>query len=1071
MFNLFYRNTRLLVLAVCLILVAGLSSYYVLPRIEDPVVTGRNALVNTRFPGAGAERVEALVTEKLEDRLREIDEIKELRSVSRAGISTISIELRDEVYATADVWSRIRDKIDDSRGDLPGGAMEPQFDEIDPKVYALIVALRWEQDGEPSYAILQRLAEELDDELRGISGTEKVDLFGDPDEEIVVEIRAEELAALGLTAADVSRQLHASDAKVSTGLLRSDGGNLLLEVEGELDSLQRIGRTPIRYGSDGHFVLLGDAAAIKKGIVEPPRSLAVVGGRPAVALGAMVESNRRVDHWTDEARAVLGRFAEQLPRGVALDTVFEQDHYVTTRLHGLLWNLLLGGVAVVAVMLVMMGWRSALIVGCALPLSALMVLSGLRFLGIPLHQMSVTGLIIALGLLIDNAIVIVDEVRDKLRNGVSPAEAVARCVRHLAVPLFGSTFTTTLAFAPLVLMPGPVGEFTGPIAVSVILAVFSSLLLAMTVIPAVTALTSRTRGGTGRGSVDSTWYQNGFSHQAMLRLYRAILDRIFRRPVWGIALAAVLPIAGFIQARKLPEQFFPPADRDQFHIELELPPQASLAQTLATVSEARRLILANPEVDGVDWFLGQSAPSFYYNVIAKRKDTANYAQALVQLKSAEGSRQLIHRLQDELDAGLPEVQTLVRQLEQGPLFEAPVEVRIFGPDVERLRELGEQARQVLADLPDVIHTRADLGETLPKLTLRVDEEQARLAGLDHTSIARQMDSTLEGAVGGSVLEATEELPVRVRLSGDYRSRLERIASLDLLPSAAPLGEDRRHVPLNALAQIELVPEAAAIPRLDGRRMNEVLAFIPAGVLPSQTLDRFKRELAASDFQLPPGYTLEFGGEAAKRDDAVGMLLSSVAVLLVLMVATLVLSFGSFRVAGLIGMVALLAIGLGLGSLWLFGYPFGFMAIIGTMGLVGVAINDTIVVLATLRADSRASEGDPAAVREVVIRSSRHVFATTLTTMAGFTPLVLAGGDFWPPLAIAIAGGVAGATLLALFFAPAAYILAMRTNGTCALDGEQPNGVLRLARRCAGHCRGRRVDGVGTRSSHARVSKI
>jgi len=1055
MFNLFYRNTRLLVLLICLILVAGLSSYYVLPRMEDPVVTGRNALVNTRFPGAGAARVEALVTEKLEDRLREIDEIKELRSVSRAGISTISVELRDEVVAADEVWSRLRDKINDTRSELPAGAMEPEFDEIDPKVYALIVALRWDQDDEPNYAILRRRAEELDDELRAIPGTEKVDLFGDPDEEIVVEIRAEKLAALGLSVEDVSRQLRASDAKVPAGAVRGRRGNLLLEVEGELDSLERIGRTPIRYESDGRFVLLGDIAVIDKGIAEPPRSLAVVGGRPAVALGAIVESNRRIDHWTGEARAVLGRFADELPRGVALETVFEQDRYVSTRLRGLLWNLLLGGMAVVAVMLVMMGWRSALVVGFALPMSALMVLSGLRFLGIPLHQMSVTGLIIALGLLIDNAVVIVAEVRDRLRKGVSPAEAVAQSVRHLAVPLFGSTLTTTLAFAPLALMPGPVGEFTGSIAVSVILAVFSSLLLAMTVIPAVTALVDRADTDLGGDSAGGAWYESGFSRPGMLRVYRATLDRIFRRPVWGIALAVVLPIAGFFQARKLPEQFFPPADRDQFHIELELPPQASLAHTLATVSEARRLILAHPQVEGVDWFLGRSAPSFYYNVIAKREDTANYAQALVQLKSAHGTRQLIHRLQDELDAAIPEARTLVRQLEQGPLFEAPVEVRIFGPDVRRLRELGEQVRQVLAELPDVIHTRADLGEALPKLTLRVDEEQARLAGLDHASIARQMDGMLEGAVGGSVLEATEELPVRVRLSGEDRSRLEHVASLDLVPNAATGDHGRRYLPLTALAQIDLVPEAAAIPRLDGRRMNEVLAFIPAGVLPSGVLDQFQRELAVSKFQLPPGYTLQFGGEAAKRDDAVGLLLSSAAVLVVLMVATLVLSFGSFRVAGLIGLVALLAVGLGLGSLWLFGYPFGFMAIIGTMGLVGVAINDAIVVVAALRADPKAREGDPTAVREVVIRSTRHVLATTLTTMAGFTPLVLAGGGFWPPLAVAIAGGVAGATLLALYFVPAAYILL-----TCR--GRDPQ---RVAADGDGWWRTTRCHGFATPSRH------
>jgi multidrug efflux pump subunit AcrB len=478
------------------------------------------------------------------------------------------------------------------------------------------------------------------------------------------------------------------------------------------------------------------------------------------------------------------------------------------------------------------------------------------------------------------------------------------------------------------------------------------------------------------------------------------------------------------------EQFFPAADRDQVQIELELPSSASLRDTLATASRVREAVISRSEVDDVHWFLGESAPTFYYNVVMRRKNTSHYAQALVQLKSAEGARALIHQLQDQLDRQFPDARILVRQLEQGPPFDAPIEVRLFGPDIQRLRELGEQVRTVLVKTKDVIHTRSELSEALPKLALSIDEEQARLAGLDHESIAGQLDAILEGAVGGSVLESTEELPVRVRLPNSQRADLDRIASLDLLPSQARSLASHPGIPLSALADVNLVPELAAIARLDGQRMNEVQAFIPAGVLPADVLSRFQDRWEASGFELPPGYTVKFGGEAAKRNEAVGNLLANVGVLLVLMVATLVLSFGSFRIAGVIGAVAALAAGLGLGALWVFGYPFGFMAIVGTMGLIGVAINDAIVVMAALREDERARAGHPSAVREVVVRSTRHVVSTSLTTMAGFAPLVIAGGGFWPPLAVTIAGGVGGATILALYFVPSAYILAMCPGG-CA----------------------------------------
>ncbi len=1039
MSNLFYRNPRLLILAVSLILVAGFSSFYVLPRMEDPLLTERAANVNTRFPGADAERVESLVTEKIEEELREIDEIKEIRSSSRAGISTIAIELRDDVYKVDSVWSRIRDKIDDFTPNLPDGAFEPEFDQLDIKAYALIVALSWDRDSEPNYAILRRLAEQLEDEVRTVAGTEKVELFGDPDEEILVQIRPADLAALRLTVSDVSQQLFASDAKVSAGQVRGKTSDLVLEVDGELDTIARIGRTPINYGTDGRFVQLADIADIRRGYADPPGSLSLVNGRSAVALGVLVRSDYRIDHWSASVNEVLKQYEEQLPGGVELVNVFEQNRYVETRLAGLLFNLFLGGLAVLAVIWFMMGWRSAVIVGSALPLSALMVLAAMRFLAIPIHQMSVTGLIIALGLLIDNAIVMVDDVSEKLRGGIKAAEAVAKSVRHLAVPLFGSTLTTALAFGPIALMPGPAGEFVGSIAVSVILAIFSSFVLAMTVVPAFTALGIRLRSGSGTEAPRRSLMRDGFSHPKLTAAYRQSLEFVFKRPALGIALGAVLPIIGFVQARTLSEQFFPPADRDQVQIEFELPASASLTETLATVGDIRQSILQHEEVEQVHWFLGESAPTFYYNLIPRRKNSPRFAQALVQLSSAEGSQDLIRELQHELDGDFPQARVLVRQLEQGPPFDAPIEVRVFGPDLDRLRQIGDEMREVLARTPGVIHTRAELADVLPKVLLTVDEEQARLAGLDHAAIAGQLNATLEGAVGGSVLETTEELPVRVRVANDGRAELRQIASLDLLSSTRRLttsSEDYAGVPLSAVADIRVKPDVAAIPHFNGRRMNEIQAYLTAGLLPADVSADFEQRLTDAGIELPPGYHYEFGGEAAKRGEAVGNLMANVGVLLVLMVATLVLSFRSFRIAALVGSVAALSVGLGFGGLWLFGYPFGFMAIVGTMGLIGVAINDAIVVLAALREDPRARAGEPDAVREVVVRSTRHIVATSLTTMAGFAPLVVAGGGFWPPLAVAIAGGVGGATILALYYIPSAYIMVM-CQGRCADKEPEP----------------------------------
>ena len=1030
MSTVFFRNRRLLILVVAAIVVAGLSAYQVLPRLEDPVLTDRFATVKTVFPGASAQRVETLVTEKLEEVIREVEEVKLVESSSRAGFSMIAIELRDDIYRVDGVWSRVRDKIDDAKVEFPVGTLDPEFEVTTVGAFARIVALTWTQDDRPNYAVLRRHAEGLEELLRAIPGTDEVEVFGEPSEEIIVEMDAAKLAAMGLVADEVAAKLRASDAKVAAGQYRGRSNTLLIEVDAELESLERIRQTSIQYAEGGRFVPLSSVATVWKGRKDPPDDMAVVDGRPAVIVAARVQSDRRIDRWAVEAEKRLADLRATLPRGVALSTVFAQDQYVSQRMDNLARNLLLGAAAVLFVMLLMMGWRSALIVGVALPLTVLVVIFGLKVLGIPIQQMSVTGLIIALGLLIDNAIVTVDEVRARLRDGLSSRDAVDQAVRHLAMPLFGSSLTTALAFAPIALMPGATGEFVGSIAVSVILAISSSLALSLTVVAALAAMGSVSKIVRGGG-----WFSDGISIPWLKDRYDRFLAVAYARPIRCIAAAAVLPILGFAAFPLLSEQFFPPEERNQFHVELELPPQASLASTLETVRRVRDIAISRPEIDRVDWFVGRSAAPFYYNVIVTREGTSPYAQAIVTTNVGLRSKALLIDLQRELNAAIPEARLLVRQLEQGPPFDAPVEIRLYGPDLERLRMLGNEVRGVLAEVDDVIHTTASLTDTVPKLALQVDEEQAGLAGLDHAAISRQLDAMLEGAVGGSVLEGTEELPVRVRVANAQRGHLASIASLDLLPAHGRLGGESQ-VPLEALADIRLVPEEATIQRRNGERINEVRAYVTAGVLPSKVLGGFHEQLEDRGIELPPGYTMSIGGEAAERDAAVGNLMSTVAPLLVVMVASLVLAFGSFRMAGLIGVVGALSIGLGGATLWLFGYPFGFMAIIGTMGLVGVAINDSIVVLAAIRDDERARSGDPSAVRRIVMRATRHVVATSLTTMAGFAPLMIWGGAFWGPLAVVIAGGVAGATLLALVFVPASYLLLARQIECGAAGQEQ-----------------------------------
>ena len=765
---------------------------------------------------------------------------------------------------------------------------------------------------------------------------------------------------------------------------------------------------------DGRLLRLGDVATITRGVSEPADVLAFLDGQPGVAVAARIRSDVRVDRWAAAARAIVDEFEIELPDDVVVELLFDQSTYTQARLDDLVSNLALGASLVMGVVLLMMGWRAALLVLAALPLSTLMVLAGMRFLGVPIHQMSVTGLIIALGLLIDNAIVMVDETRHRLREEESALAAVGKAVRGLAVPLLGSTLTTVLAFLPLVLAAGPVGEFVGAMSIAVVLAITSSFVISLTILPVLTAWCDR-----GARESARSWWRDGISIAALERAWRAFLRGVVAHPVLGVVLGLALPVLGFIAGGGLQQQFFPPSGRDQAQIELRLGQLATIDATREAVLRAHSVLEEHPAVERSDWFLGASGPKFYYNMLDSLRGESNYAQALLQLESADDSLAVLRDLQTRLDRALPDAQVVVRQLEQGPPFDAPIEVRLEGEDLNALREVGNELRAELARLERVEHTRTELYSDRPKLALAPRDEELERAGWSRVALANRLSAALDGALGGSIVEGEEELPVRVRLAAADRGDLDAVASLAL---SGPGG----WTPLDALGELRLEQETGAIPHYAGRRANTIQGFLTAGTLPADVLDTYLPALERIESELPEGVRLFLAGEAAERDDAVGSLASSAGILLVAMIATLVLSFRSFRRAAIIGFVGLMAVGLSLGALSLFGHPFGFMAIVGTMGLIGLAINDSIVVMAALLEDEGARRGEAEAIVDTVVRSTRHVLSTTFTTILGFLPLLFDPLSMWPPLATAIAGGVAGATILALILVPALHVWASRS---------------------------------------------
>ncbi|MCY9873228.1 efflux RND transporter permease subunit [Vibrio barjaei] len=1008
-------NTRLLILMTALLIVSGLAAFSSLPRAEDPIITNRFANVTTSFPGASAERVETLVTEVVENKLRELSEIKLLSSTSRPGISIVTIELKDEITEPEPVWSKARDKLSDITPVLPTGSGVPDLDSDHTYAFTIISALTWDGPGETDILTLGRYAKELAKRLRTLSGTEFVDEYGMPKEEIQVNLRTADTAAFGRSSINIGDSLTGADAKNSAGQLVSHFARFGLEIESELDSIERIKQVPLIVDDNGHIIRLEDVASVTRSAKTPESEMALIDGEPGVIVAARMVPDLRVDQWTERAMNVIARFQQDLPSNIKVNILFDQQGYTTTRLVDLGQSLLIGFSLILIVLFVTLGVRAAVLVAIALPLTSMFTLSLMKMTGIPINQMSVTGLIVALGIMVDNAVVMVDTIQSYRLKGQARLEATINALSHLWVPLLGSTLTTILAFAPIILMPGATGEFVGAIAITVSFSLVGSYILSHTVIAgfATMLLPSHTSG--------DHWYNTGLRIPALTHAFARSVKLAIKHPTISLLLVLAVPITGYWSISQLTEQFFPPSDRDMFEVQVFLPPQASIYATEASTELVDDVIRSYEGVERVDWLVGANFPSFYYNLQATQNNAPYFSQAMVKMDSFQTANKVIPELQERLNREIPSAQILVRKLEQGPPFKAPIELRVYGENLDTLKSIGEDIRLILANTPHVTHTRETLQPGTPKVWLKVDEDTAKLNGITLNQFANMLQATLVGRETGSVTEGSESIPIRVRVANEERENLSHLGNLRL-----PISSDTytTGVSVSTLADLELTTSRGAITRRNGERVNTIEGYIQAGVLPQTVLNEFQQRLA--QYTLPAGYHIDFGGESAERDRSVSLLISNISVVVVLMILVVVMSFNSFRLSTIIFMVAGLAGGLGLLSVWVFNYPFGFTVIIAMLGIMGLAINAAIVILAELRLDERASSGDIDASVDAVMACTRHITSTTITTVGGFMPLIIAGGGFWPPFAVAIAGGTVLTTLISFYFVPVVYRMMVKS---------------------------------------------
>lgn len=680
----------------------------------------------------------------------------------------------------------------------------------------------------------------------------------------------------------------------------------------------------------------------------------------AIFAGTRMQSGQRVDLWVPQATAAAKRFAGRDVIGGAVTQVFEQASYTADCLQTVLVSL--GqGLALVVVLLFTMGLRSALSVGLAIPTTAPLTAGIFPMAGITFSQMSIVGVIVALGLMVDNAIIMTNDIRERLARGETFAEAINGALTNLFYPLLASTFTTMLAFMPIVLLPGGAAEFVGPMSIAVICALVTSFVVSMYIVPALAPLLFKE----GENSQQGFWASR-ISLPPLATAFRWRIEALIRRPRVGIALCLAPVAVGITSIPTLPAVFFPAADRDQFRIEMRLPQSSVITATAHVRAEMDAVIRKTEGVTQTLAIVGAATPQLYYNVISSESSNAAFGNFIINTTGPEATAELIPPFQRTLSERFPEAALVVRRYEFGPPVSATIELRIFGPELEVLADYWQQAAGILGSIPGAVCARAALHRDNVKLEVQVDDEAARLVGLDAGAVAQQLNASFSGQTGGFVLKGPEQLPISVRYGSDARATADDLVDMMLTAPGAPDG-----VPLTAVTEGRPVPAWTDITRNNAQRIKSVTAFVAFGVLPSEVQSRFEMALAEADFDLPPRYSYSFEGAQGQRSEAIAHLLSQVSILLVVAVTCLVVTFNSFRRRGRVFAAGILALGLGMLVLKLTGNNFGFIVI---MGLIGVGISGTIVMTQVLDEEDKARQGDSRAMSEIVTGyTARHIW--------------------------------------------------------------------------------------------------
>ena len=1010
------------------ILLAGFQSYLNMPRAYDPGFVIRAAQVVTYFPGASPERVELLVSDKIEKVVQEIPELDFVTSESRTGVSIIMVNIKESYKNMRPIWDNLRRKIDDVRGELPDGTIGPEVNDEFGDIYGIVITLTGEGY---DYAELRDIADDTRDQFLYIDDVAKVDILGAQDERIFVEYSNTQLSKLNLSPSQLLQMLKGRNIIIPGGSIKLGNERIELEPSGNFQSVEEVRKTVISLPGSNEILYLSDIAEIKRGYVDPPASMVHSSGMKALGIAISMREGGNNIELGSHVRETLDHIKSSYPYGVEFEVINFSPTEVENKVNSFASSLVQAILVVAAVMLLSLGFRTGLIVAFLIPASMLVAMLLMSVFNIGLDQISLAALIIALGMLVDNGIVMTESIMVSMSAGKKPIDAAIESANELRVPLLTSSLTTAAAFLPIFLAESNIGEFTASLFKVVTITLLSSWLLSLTIIPLLCV--SFLKVGQQTTRYDSTFY-NG---------YRKFLTVLLRFRISTLVFTVLLFASAIFGLKYVPNIFFPPSDRLYFTVELTLPMGTAIERTEDVTSSFENFISENLTVDSsinkssenknsseegqrdegvTNWisYIGSGGTRF---VLSHNPEPpgSNYALLVLNTTSSEVIDELIERLNDYAFDHFPDVLINAKRISSAAAVKNPVEVRLYGNDTDVLFHIMEETKREMKKIDGLQNITDDWGQRIKKLVVKINQQRALRVGVTNEDIAVSLQSGLSGLELTQYREDDKVIPVIFRSVEADRHDIRKLQSLTIYSQAKGTA-----IPLTQVADIEIVWEPAKILRRDRLKAITVGAQIKPGFTAAEGFNALKPWLKESAPHWPFSFRYELGGDAESSQKGNQSIADKLPIAFFIIMFLLVAQFNSIRKSiiilttiplGLIGVTAGLLIGKSF---------FGFMTLLGIISLAGIVINNAIVLLERIQLEINELGLVPyEAIISAAQKRFRPILLTTATTVLGLLPLYFGGGEMWEPMAIAIMAGLLFSTLLTLGVVPVLYALLFR----------------------------------------------